>query len=547
MIQPQALQGPPDDESAVGMADKVHLLEGPDEGDEGQLHVEDLGSVRARDVHVDSSAQNVQGRGGAAIWKESHRTSGGIATLELQDAADVFFVIFFATHARNPHCDGVPPVSKLLHYIHEPGILRVPPQHTVGRPSKCCTTECCENPSRSTLCEPPTPPMPLLVHLPAAPLSSFRWHVMIIRYNTLVTPYRKANPRKDMTEPAPPSTTLDAIFDSANKALINNDFGAAAEGYEVLRRHGHHPAVNHNLALAQALDGHGDVAMELLLSNKEKSPTYITSYVLAAELHRRAARGSTEGAGLQLLEDAADLVKTPLEADAGNIQACIVASETLATNDKHLHEAVKWHIMALAAMRIRHSKHVTNFTLAFMDNLLASSVHHFGSPPETGTITGTVSLETRTTGRCIAIVRRAGQPQPASPLGPEWPVLHVTFGPGPTRTEPGQAHVRTTFPWAAWMATAALVADVGQSVVFDPCAATWKPAITETQALITISAAAPPGALCCLKPSSPVEVKILCELFRPSNVPPSKPSEKMATTTFHYLVHDSQLDVEEVT
>lgn len=350
-----------------------------------------------------------------------------------------------------------------------------------------------------------------------------------------------------MAQPAPPNATLDALFDAANKALINNDFAAAVESYGVLSRYGHHPAVNHNLALAQALDGKGAEAMELLLANKEKSPAYLKSYVLAAELHRRAARGSTQGSGLQLLEDAADLLKKPLEVEPGNTQACIVASETLATHDNHLHEAVKWHIMALAAARIRISKRVTNFTLAFMDDLLDSSVHHFSSPPELGTTTGTVTLEARTTGRCIALVRRAGHPEVTSPLGPEWPVLHVTFGPGPTKTEPGHAHVRTTFPWAAWMATAALVADVGQSVVFDPTAATWKPAITETEALITISASAPPAALCCLKPSITTEVQILCELFRPSNVPPCRPSEEMATTTFHYLVHDSELDVEEVT
>lgn len=344
-----------------------------------------------------------------------------------------------------------------------------------------------------------------------------------------------------------PNDTLDAIFDSSNKALLDNDFQAASEGFDVLRGHGHHPAVHQNLALAQALGGHADVAMELLLENRDKAPTYLKSFVLAAELHRRAARGSSEGAGAQLLEEAADLLKKPLETDPGDTQTCIVASETLAGTHRLATEAVKWHVMALAAAKVRSSSLVSSFTRAFMDDLKDSSVHYFSSPPEAGITTGSVTLEARTVGRCIALVRREGHAPADSPLGPEWPVVHVTFGPGPARTDNGNAHVRTTFPWAARMAAAALVADVGQSVVFDPAATAWKQGTIGTQALLTVADATVPIGLCCMKPASEVEVKLLQELFRPGNVPPCSPTDAMAAATFNFLAADSQLDVEHVT
>lgn len=339
---------------------------------------------------------------------------------------------------------------------------------------------------------------------------------------------------------------LDQLFAKGNKALLTNDFPIAKKCYEELRSVGSHAAVTHNYALLNALAGHADAAMHLLLDNRDQYPEYMPSQILAAELHRRAARGNT-GAGAKLLEDAVEILAVPLRHDPGHPQTCIVASETLAACAGADQDAIKWHITGLAAIRLRQSKPVTDLAEAYIDDLLDRSIHYYSMPPETGLTTGSLPVKALQAGRCLAILKNAPEMVVSVPAG--WDeVVWVTYSPAPAKTDAGEMHVRTPFRWAARFAAARALADkdIHTAVVWDPLCATWNEEVAKGQALVTTGKVYDPMALFCLKPSSELEVKLLRELFRPENVPPVAPTDRMALETFRYLVADSQLDVQSV-
>lgn len=336
---------------------------------------------------------------------------------------------------------------------------------------------------------------------------------------------------------------LDQLFAKGNRALLTSDFPTAKNCYEELRSVGSHAAVTHNYALLNALAGQADDAMHLLLDNREQYPSYMPSQILAAELHRRAARGNT-GAGAKLLEDASEILAAPLRHDPGDPQTCIVASETLAACAGAEQDAIKWHITGLAAIRLRQSKPVTDLAEAYIDDLLDRSIHYYSMPPEEGLTTGSLPVQAIRSGRCLAILKGSWKPVTV-PAG--WDeVVWVSYSPAPAKTEAGELHVRTPFRWAARFAAARALADkdIHTAVVWDPVSAGWNEKVASGKALVTVGHTTDPMALFCLKPSSELEVRLLQELFRTENVPPVAPTDRMALETFRYLAADSQLDVQ---
>ena len=336
------------------------------------------------------------------------------------------------------------------------------------------------------------------------------------------------------------SAVLDSLFAGGNKALLNNDFNAANGAYLQLTKHGYHPAVTHNMALSEAMGGSAEAAMKLLMDNIERQPKYAPSFVLAAELHRRAAANAAKDGGRdELLADASDIAAQALKIDEGDPQANIVATEILVDCGSLGAEAVRRHVMTMAGIRARSSKPTHSFTDAFVDDLLDRSVHFFSNPPDDGVTSGSLSEEARRAGCCIAVVGDGTVPPDVT-----WPVIRVSYNLGPAKTSPGHIHVRTAQRWVAiyQAARALLNGDVSTAAVWDP-QVEWAPEITNKDALVTIASRATPLSLFCVKPGNHLEFQLLAELFNPTNVPPLRPTAQLAAETFNFLTQDAGLEV----
>lgn len=343
---------------------------------------------------------------------------------------------------------------------------------------------------------------------------------------------------------------LDQLFAAGNRALLNNELGKAAEAYLELAARGRHAAVTHNLALTYALTNNASEAMDLLESNRKDFPMYLHSFLLAAELLRRGAKAK-DAPKREMLEAAAELLKTPAGRNMGHPQTCIVASEICAAIPGLRSECMTWHKQALAAIRFRSSKLTPVFQNAFIDDLQDREVHYFSMPPEEPVLTGALHKAARDSGKVLAVVHALGA-EPALPegLAERWTVVRVSYSPAPARTEEGRLHARTPFAWAARYCAAGVVADadVHTGVVWEPAAGPWDDRVHGSQALVTAAGgAADPLALFCVKPVTVLEVRLLQELFQPRNVPPVDPSPAMAGEVFTCLTKDSELDVEYVT
>ena len=350
---------------------------------------------------------------------------------------------------------------------------------------------------------------------------------------------------------------MDELWQDALRRLLDNDFAAAIPRFSELLaseelarlRPGDEMAIRHNLAVAHALDGDADGAMQLLDENMSRFPAYRRSFLFAAELHRAAARGEAQSSAVaaKLLTQASELLVKPLQSDPNDPQACIIASEVLAACSAD-DEAVKWHVRALAGIRARHSTLTPNIVAAFADNLADESLHYFSQPPEEAVATGGLTPAAREEGRCIAIVADS-MPDDLGPWA-RWPQLLVTYGAGPRSTSPGHLHVRTVHRWAARFraAQAVLDSEIPTAVVWD---AERDPPPADVASSKALLASAPGAAFTAfaMKPASIDELNILRELFNPVNVPPSTPVERMdemAATAARWLAADSDLDLEMV-
>ena len=337
-----------------------------------------------------------------------------------------------------------------------------------------------------------------------------------------------------------------ALFAAANKALRGNDYARAAGLYEELRGANPHPAVGYNLALTRAVTGDPGAAMQLLDELRTAHPAYLPPYVLAAEILRRTALGDAVEGRMRGLRSASELLKTPTAANQGDPQTCIVAADVFAQLPGLRGDCVRWHKQALAAVRFRRSRLTAVLTEAYIDDLTDKNVHYYSMPPEDPVVTGSLTKEARDSGRVVAVVAEAGRAAPPGPPG--WTAMQVTYGAAPCRTEPGHVHVRTVFSWAARFCAAALVADtdVPTAAVWEPALTPWDERVAGTEALITTGGptAADRLGLFCMKPASVLEVGLLRELFRATNVPPADLSSQMATEVFDYLCQDTELDVE---
>lgn len=340
------------------------------------------------------------------------------------------------------------------------------------------------------------------------------------------------------------------VFKQANDALVADKYDEAIELYTQLQAAGNHAAVNHNKGLAYALNDQPDEAMQELNNNMKAYEKYARSWVLAAEIHRRAARGSAADSAVSsmMLVDASKLIRPALEIDRFDPQACIVASDIMtACLDSHT-EAITWHINALAAIAGRKSKRSASFTTVFMDNCADEALHYFDMPPEEAVTTGGLPADARSAGKCLAII--ADEIPPLQEPWASWPKLLVTYDVAPRRTSPGHIHVRTEHRWAARFQAARHILDVDipTAIVWDSqsCAPPNTPEFLDSEALMTVT---PHLLAFCMKPASTQELSILKQLFNPQNVPPStcaEESEEMAERTFHFLADDCKLDIEEI-
>ena len=273
----------------------------------------------------------------------------------------------------------------------------------------------------------------------------------------------------------------DGVFNEANKLLQANKYSEAIQLYGELQAAGNHAAVNHNKGLALALDDQPDEAMHELTANMRAYDKYAKSWTLAAEIHRRAAKGELADRSIMLVE-ASKFIRTALEIDRFDPQTCIVASQVMAACTDCQTEAITWHVNALAAIRARSSKLSPNFATVYMDNCADEALHYFDMPPEEAVTTGSLPTEAREVGKCLAVIAEAVPPH----TPPSWPVLLVTYGVGPRKTEPGHIHVRTQYRWAALFqaARSLLDIDIPTAMVWDRPNVAWDPTFDTSQALI---------------------------------------------------------------
>ncbi|RYF12325.1 MAG: hypothetical protein EOO40_01495 [Deltaproteobacteria bacterium] len=336
----------------------------------------------------------------------------------------------------------------------------------------------------------------------------------------------------------PGLTEQQRLFEEAVQQLFRGEYAQSVETLGRLQNRGNHAAVNHNKALAHILLDQPDEAQEELERNMRAYARYVPSWILSAELHRRA--------GGRFLVQGSKLIRAALEVDRFDPQTCIVAAAIMNACQDCRQEAITWHINSLAAIKARGSKPSAQFVKVYVDDLLDQALHYWCMPPEEAVATGGHLAEAREQGRCLAVVVD-GQTPTLPEEWRDWPLMVVTFGPGPRTTAAGHLHVRTEHRWAARFqaARAVLDVDVPTAVVWDSISDNaLHPSLLDTQALVTRNQDL---TAFCMKPASLEELHILRQLFHPHNIPPStKPEdvECMVLDVFDYLAKDSQLDVE---
>lgn len=346
----------------------------------------------------------------------------------------------------------------------------------------------------------------------------------------------------------------DATFQSANRLVLANNFKDAVPLYRELMRQGGdvgNPGVVHNCALALALGGDAAESMGLLDDNMQRFEQYDRSFRLAAELYRRAARSAQDnGAQGQevagLLERASALLKHTFARDMYDPQSCVVASEILASCVGSEDEAISWHIKALGAAKARGSKLATNFAAVMLETFTDEALHIFSTTPLGPVVSGSLPASAMEAGRCLVVV--TNETDPGLVGWEEWPRVILSYGNHPMTTGEARVHVRTHLNWVAVYEAARLVlhSSLYTGVVWNAqlCPSCPPEGSLASEALVAVWTH--PLAAFALRPSSLEEMHILRALYNTDNVPPSRPSQVMATRTWDYLVKDSELDVERV-
>lgn len=335
----------------------------------------------------------------------------------------------------------------------------------------------------------------------------------------------------------------DVLFKAGNDCALNNNFEQAVDMYKTLIERGGaaNAGVVHNLALAVALAGNAVQSMELLDTNMQSFPKYTRSHMLAAELYRRAFVNKPDPS---LLNGATALLAPCLGADTNNPQSCIIASELYVLMNME-EEAINWHIRALGAAKARGSKLARNFAAVMLETFADEALHIFSQPPVQPVVTG--SSRHSESGKCLAVVLPHGDERQLPDI-PDTTTVLVTYSDKPTTTRPGHLHVRTSSNWAAVMkGTQALLSPELQVLtVWNPTMLPeYQHSTQERSALITLCQS--PLSLFSLRPSSLQELNILKALYDTINVPPSAPTQVMASAVWEHLAKDSELDVERLT